>query len=180
MNVISYCDGSGKGFICAMFDYGEGYQRTHFGRIDDQVFHEYRAILFAVELMTKEHTYTLFNDNAGAIQHVNGDAPPPTTIIAHLVREIQKATEHIDVEFCWIKRAYSHAGVMLDTTARNVYAPGERGSSNNLERKLQNPNRYAHWPPEDKECKNCGAIITEGRSSCGFCGYVPKTGKIRM
>lgn len=153
MNVIAYCDGSGKGFVCAMFDYGEGYQRTYFGRIDDRIFHEYRAILFAVELMEPEHKYTLFNDNQGAIQHVTGETPPPkgTTIIKHLVAEIQKKTEHLDVEFVWIGRRYNQAGVMLDTQARDVFT--DRGPSFNMsyEARLQNPNRYAHWPPEEEE-----------------------------
>ena len=180
--IVGYCDGSGKGFICAIFDYGEGYQRTYFGRISDQIFHEYRAILFALEKLEEggpdlswtKHKYTLYNDNAGAIQHVTGEAKPPTTIIEHLVNEIQKKTEHLDIEFKWVRRKENLAGVLLDTKARELFS--DRGSSNNLEasnlyyeRKLQNPNRYAHWPPEKNECSNCGANL-EGRTSCGFCG----------
>ena len=183
-SVTIYCDGSGKGYVCAMFDYGEGYQRTYFGRINDQVFHEYRAILFALEKLEEggpdlnwtEHKYILYNDNAGAIQHITGEAKPPTNIIEHLVEEIQKKTEHLDIEFKWVRRGENLAGRVLDNKARQLFS--NRGSSNNLERKLQNPNRYAHWPPEER-CPKCGDGI-ESTGACKQCGFVPNTGKIRM
>jgi hypothetical protein len=139
MNVIGYCDGSGKGFVCALFDYGEGYQRTYFGRIDDQIFHEYRALLFAIEKIEEggpdlnswtSDKYTLYNDNVGAVQHVTGEANPPTTIIKHLVDEIHKKSEHLDIEFKWVRRDSNLAGQLLDGKARELYS--DRGSSNNI------------------------------------------------
>ncbi len=129
MDVICYCDGSGNGFVCAIFDYGEDYQRTYFGSINDRIFHEYRAILFAVELMEPGHKYILYNDSQGAVQHASGKKTPPTTIIKHLVQQIHKKVEHLDVTFEWMKRDQNLAGVMLDTKARDIYT--DRGSSNN-------------------------------------------------
>lgn len=215
--VIVYTDGSGKGWICAMFDYGEGYQRCYFENIDDRIFHEYLAMKFAVGLMIFGYRYILYNDNYGAIQHVNRHAPPPTDIIRHLVKEIREAAKGLDVTFAWTGRETSLAGIALDTGARAVYAPKEwlkgadddaratwspgpsqeylqgketrgpwvppggppkppippksaepvskydeeRGSSSNiaatrstkktLDSKLQNPNRYAFWPPEKED-----------------------------
>lgn len=160
--VTVYCDGSGSGYVCAIFDYGEGYQRTYFDRITDQIFHEYRAILFAVECINlggpdlskfaHANKYIIYNDNQGAIQHVNGESKPPTDIIKHFVAEIQKKVKHLNVEFEWVQRSENLAGLILDGKARELFS--DRGSSNNITKSKNywyEGRPYANWPPEDDE-----------------------------
>lgn len=168
MKVTAYCDGSGSGIVSAMFDYGEGYHRTYWGRSNDSVTFEFQAIMFAIDQMTPDHEYTLWNDNRGVVDYINDAGIKKKSDIAlHLADRVRALVllKGLKVKFVWSPRETNLAGRLLDTGPGLLLKKQEnqrallegvtwsdRGSSSNRgEARLQNPNRYAHWPPEEEE-----------------------------
>ena len=126
---MAYCDGSGKGWICTVLDYGEPYQRLYIDTVEDPVYHEYHAILHALKHMVPELEYNLYNDNVGVVSHLTGNSNPRTPIIKQLVAQIMGyiTDEGLSVNIHHLPRGANPAGKLLDTKARHLYAMREHG-----------------------------------------------------
>ena len=123
-SVNAYCDGSGKGWVCTVLDYMESYQRLYIDTIEDPIYHEYHAILYALKHMVPELEYNLYNDNVGAVSHLNQRSTPRSPAIKQLVAEIMNyiAETGLNVHIQHLSRNLNPAGKLLDTGSPSLYA----------------------------------------------------------
>lgn len=146
--VTAYCDGSGKGLVCAIFDYGEGYYRAYFDSINDHVNFEYEAILFALERMTDKEDYVLYSDSQAVINQING-GKIKTDMGRYFKQRIKDLVvrNKLSVEFKWIVRNQNKAGWLLDMPRKGPSTPPEQEWFEGLEGKriTLNPEVRRWW-----------------------------------